>query len=388
MIIKKIVIIKRKYCAGRSQLYFLWLKDIFIDFYAQFFYKSKRKDAVISPNPKILIACSGHLGDGLILSYSFAEIKKYYPNATIDVLIGEWCDAMFRQHPLVRKVIHQNHFITNRKPISFLSKLWNHLKTARTAIHELRKEEYDYSIDIRYSGAVSHFLLPFIHVKKAYGFGSRGYGGLLEREFFLPDYEFHIYEMISLLMEQIGIKTSLQSVQPSLPFPKAEISDFIFPNKYVLVFPEAGEPHRMMNEDFWKKLCNQIIKNSDTSIVFCGDKDYAKSLVETLNSPQILLASKLKFSQLATLIQKSALSITMDSFPAHLCPILSPTVVLGKNAAGRHFFPLGNHAVLMIHDNRISRDLTIEREGFRAIYQEKIDEGIFGVIDEFLSHYL
>jgi heptosyltransferase III len=378
-------IIKRKYCAGRSRLYFLWLKDIFIDIYAKFFYKPKRKNALINPNPTILIACSGHLGDGLILSYIFEAIKKQYPDCTIDVLIGEWSDAIFRQHPLVRKVIHQNHFITNRKPISFLSKLWNHFQTTRSAIRELRKEAYDYSIDIRYSGAVSHFILPFIHVKKAYGFGTRGYGAYLDHEFFLPDYEFHIYEMIALLMEQIGVKTSLKSVKPSLPFPKTEIENFALPNRYILIFPEAGEEHRMINLEAWMQLSKLIIQKFKTSIVFCGDKNYAKNIVDELNNPNVLLAPKLKLSQLATLIEKSTACITMDSFPAHLCPILSPTIVLGKNATGRQFFPLGNYPILMLHDNQISKNLSIERKDFTAIYKEIIDQRVFEIIEKFLS---
>jgi len=388
---------RRKYCAPRRELYFLWLKDIFIDLYARLFYKPKHKNDVISPNPKILIITFGHLGDGLIFSYAFPKIKEKYPNAVIDVLTGEACNAVFAKNPLVRKVINLNHFMTNRKPISFWAKLWNHYQTSRSAIAELKKETYDYSLDIRYSGGVSHYILPFINVKKAFGFGSRGYGGYLEKEFFLPDYEFHNYEMISLLMEQIGVKTTLEDVKPVLPYPQANLADLSqklkIPSKNIVIFPEAGEPIKMLSVEFWEKLTRRILNETDANVMFCGEKNFANDVCTHLKSvfleqsERILTAGKLNLSELPTLTEASRVTITMDSFPAHLCSIFAPTIMLSQHAGGRQFFPIGNKEILVIHDKETSRNETLKRLGFRAVYQPKFDENVIDLIMDSLKKY-
>jgi heptosyltransferase III len=390
----------RKYCALRRVLYFLWLKDIFVDIYAKFIYKPRLKNLPSSATKKIVFFNSGHLGDALIMSYTFPEIKKKYPDAIIDVVCGEWCKFIFDKNPLVRKVIVQNHFMTNRAGVSELKKWFIHLKTARLAAKELKKEIYDFSIDVRYSGAVSHWILPFINVKESYGFGSRGYGGLLQKEFFLPDTQFHTYEMQKSLLSEIGVETSLSSVVPYLPFERINLEELKkkagISSNSLLIFPEAGEQARMFDNVFWRKLCAEILEKTPYDLLLCGEKPFTELLFNDLqkqlptSKTKIAFAGKLRLAEVAALPQIAAAAIVLDSFPAHLCPISCKTFVLGKKAAGYHFFPINNKPTWMLHDHFLSKTYTLKRTNFKSQYIESLpeivsDSSLLSDIIEFLN---
>jgi heptosyltransferase III len=374
----------RKYCALRRVLYFLWLKDIFVDIYARFIYKPSLKKLKSNASPKLLFFNSGHLGDALIMSYCFPEIKKIYPDIVIDVVCGEWCKFIFDKNPLVRNIIIQNHFMTNRSPISGFKKLVNHFETARSAAKELSKETYDFSIDVRNSAAVSHWILPFIKVKKGYGFGSRGYGGLLEKEFFLPDTPFHAYDMIVILLKEIGVESKVTNVEAYLPFQsenKEKITEKI-PNlsNSLLLFPESGGDIKMFDNDFWVKFCSRILEKNTYNLLLCGEKTFTKNLFEALQKElpnfknRITFTGKISLSEVATLPKIAHAAITLDSFPAHLCSIFCKTLVLSKSATGYQFFPINNAETLMLHDHFPSRSVNLQRTGFSSRYVEKLND--------------
>ena len=83
---------------------------------------------------------SGHLGDALILTYTFPLIRARFPDAQIDVMAGSWCDPIWQDNPYIRRVIHLNHPNTSRRPLSKLGK-WRELlvQTSRAAINTLRE---------------------------------------------------------------------------------------------------------------------------------------------------------------------------------------------------------------------------------------------------------
>lgn len=392
----------RKYCALRRVLYFLWLKDFFIDIYAQLIYKPSLRKLQNNDFPKLLFFNSGHLGDALIMSYCFPDIKKKHPNIAIDVVCGEWCRFVFDKNPLVRNVIIQNHFMTNRSALSGFKKFVNHIKTAILAVQKLKQETYDFSIDVRHSGAVSHWILPFIKVKKSFGYGTRGYGGLLEKEFFLPKNPFHSYDTISILLKEIDVETDKLNVEAYLPF-ESENTEILAKkienlSNSILVFPESGGEIKMFDNNFWVKFCSEILEKQANDLLFCGEKEFTKNLFSHLQNklPQfkyrIKNTGKLRLSEVATLPQIAKAAITLDSFPAHLCSIFCKTLVLSKNAAGYQYFPLNNAPILMLHDHSASRMLSLERKYFVSEYVETLnnifeDESKMKEILEFLNVY-
>jgi len=378
----------RKYCAPRSVAYPLQVLDFWVDQYARGAYAKRNFGSVDQDRPKILVMTSGHLGDALIFSYAFPLIRQRYPDAIIDLVAGDWCDPILKGNPYIRRLIHLNHAGTNRRKISTLDKWRDHSRTMREAIRVLRTETYDYSLDIRFSDSPMHFLLPFIQVRHSIGFGSRGWGGLLDTELFLPDGEFHHFDLILRMLEYMDVKATMRSVTPYFAYPpvadkqalqKLELTEMHPP--LALLFPETGEPKRTLPVAFWVELASRLLRETDYFLVGCGQTPFTSEVLEKLkeNFPAeqhriINAVGKLNLAELAALSKQARIAFTLESLPAHLGSIFCQTVSFYFNGTGLQFFPIANFPVLVVHDHLLSRSLTLDRPGFESIYVEQFDQ--------------
>jgi heptosyltransferase-3 len=375
---------KREYCGPPREALPLQLMDVFVDRYAKWFYK-KRPRGTVSKNPKILIASLGHMGDALTVSYLFPFIYKKYPKAIIDIITPTWCRAVSESNPYVRSVFCIDHYLGNRKKIGLWQKLTQNYRSIQEALPGLKKEEYDYYLDVRTSYGVSHFILPFIHVKKAIGFNRRGMGGLLDVELTVPKHgHFHHFDTYAALLKEIGIEAKLEDVVPyftinsSVSLEKIEKKLPSLRSKpYLLLFPESGEDFKQMSNAFWIKTVREILLNSSYSIVFCGQTELSSKIIkgipegktEEYSDRLINASNQLSIHELAFLSEKAAYALTLDSFPEHLCCIFCKTITIYK-ATGFPFFPIAAHPVLLIHGHKPSADTEYVRKNVEIIYCE------------------
>ena len=379
----------RKYCAPRSVSYPLQLLDVAVDTYARGYHKRREPVEVSAETPRFLVTTSGHLGDALTLSYLFPLIQQAYPSCEIDVVAGDWCDPILANNPYIRRLIHLNHANTNRRSISRFAKWRDHIRTTRAAIELLKKETYTASIDVRFSDSPMHFLIPSIRVQKAVGFGSRGFGGLLDEEFFLPDGEFHHLDVILDVLRAIGVQASLSDVQPYFNFQEtARVTvhqklPFLAGRPVLVLFPESGEVSRSLPNSFWRQLAGKLLNETDFVLVGCGQLPQTAQLMDELveeypdqRDRLHKAVNSLSLSEVAALSELATIAFTLESLPAHLCSIFCPTVSFFKNGTGLQFFPLANYPELVFHNHQFSRDLTIDRPGFTSVYVEQFSEDV------------
>lgn len=378
----------RKYCAPRSVAYPLQLLDIVVDQYAQGAYSQRQYGPVNRESPTILMMTSGHLGDALILSYAFPLIRERYPHAHIDVLAGSWCDPIWRDNPYIRRVVHLNHVGTNRRPVSTWAKWQAFYQTTKAAINTLRDTEYDYSIDTRFSDSPMHFVLPYLRVKQKIGFGTRGFGGLLDEEFFLPDGEVHTFDLILDLLKPLGVAGDIRTVAPYFfhpPQTPAQLWDKLkqpvpIP-KPILLCPESGNSVRALPIDYWCQLADRLLVEGPYPLVFSGQTAYTTELYERVLAANPSAANrlrstvgKLSLNDLASLSEQSQAAFTLDSLPLHLCCLGCPTLAFQKNGLGVQFFPIASQPTMVLHNHLPSRSLTIDRSGFQSEYVSSFDE--------------
>ena len=389
----------RKYCAPRSVAYPLQLLDVAVDWYARGPYERRNRGVTDGGVPRFLLMSAGHLGDALTLSYLFPIIRQAHPGCDIDVVAGDWCDPILKGSPYIRRLIHLNHANTNRRDISWLAKWRDQIKTTRTAIAALKTETYTASVDIRFSDSPMHFLLPFIRVQRAVGFGSRGLGGLLDDEFFLPDDEFHHLTVILDVLKTIGVEADLRDVQPFFDFPPEarqtigqKLPFLADARPMILLFPETGQPTRFMPDRFWQQLAGKLLAETDCLLVGCGTLPRTKQLMQQIRadypdqSHRIHeTVGKLTIPELAALAEQAVAAFTLDSLPSHLCSIFCPTVTFSKDGLGIQFFPLANYPALALHNHWQSRNLTIDRPGFESRYVETFDETVLDFAIEWLQ---
>ncbi|SOD78330.1 glycosyltransferase family 9 protein [Spirosoma fluviale] len=379
----------RKYCAPRSIAYPLQLLDIVVDAYAS---RSVRKqDSVpVTDEPAILLMTSGHLGDALILSYTFPLIRQQYPNARIDILAGSWCDPIWQDNPYIRRVIHLNHIGTSRRPLSKLQKWQDFWQTTKAAIKTLSDTVYDYSVDIRFSDSPMHFILPYLKVKRKIGYGTRGFGGLLDDEFFMPDEEVHNVDLILRLLKPMGVEARLETIEPYFVHPPespeqlwAKLGFPVPAYKPILICPESGDPIRMLPVDYWCELSTQLLQESQNPLVFSGQKAFTAEVYERVRATNptavdrlISGVNKLSLQDMASLSEQSQAAFTLDSLPMHLCCLGCPTLSFQKNGMGIQFFPISSKRTLVIHNHELSRSLTLDRPGFESEYVTAFDESV------------
>jgi heptosyltransferase-3 len=351
-------------------------------------FRKKRVSSLPQPS-KILLLTFGHLGDTLVFSYILPLIHGQYPNAIIDVVASSWCDPIWKRNPHVRRVIHVDHLICNRRPIPFWKKVLIHWQTSLKAIRELRQEVYDVSLDIRYADPTSHFLLPFLNVRKSIGMGTRRFGGLLDAEYFVPERgsTFHHLAVSLPLFRELGLNTSLESIQPVFYFQETDAVSLArtlgfstAEQPFVVLFPETGMEEKNMPVAFWQHLLVKLMNETDLAVVLCGQHNQSSQIFESeslkpFQSRLIDAVGKLTIEDIATLAKRARLAISLDSFPAHLSGIFCPLIAFyKKNGTGFEFFPIGNQPIVIIHEHLGSQGATLPRPGFETIFVDEIDQ--------------
>ncbi len=376
------IVRKRDYCAPRSVAYPLALMDWFVDRYARGSYKRRDLGPPDPVRPTILFMTSGHLGDALILSYIFPVVRARYPEAVIDVLSGDWCDPIWQSNPYIRRVVHLNHANTNRRNWSTVKKWQNFRQTFRSAVAALKTETYDYSVDIRFANSPLHFVLPFIRVRRSVGFGARGWGGLLDNEFFLPTGEFHHFTLLDELWKPLGISARVETIQPYFETPGLTVGQIWQKlnqpqptGPVVLLCPEAGGTEKMLPTGFWLEAARRVLHDETATLVLSGQTDFTTTIYESLRREQpndtsrvVSGVGRLTIQEMAVLAGSSQYAVTLDSLPVHLCSIFCPTVAFFYNGMGLQFFPISARPTLVLHNHAGSRELTIYRHGFQSEY--------------------
>ncbi|GAB3269233.1 hypothetical protein GCM10027347_39150 [Larkinella harenae] len=392
--------VRRYYERKLSIRLFLWSVDLVTDFLVWLF--GKNRTSPPGAPTSILILTFGHLGDALILSYVFPLIQARYPNAHIDLVAGSWIKPIIDANPAVRRFISVDHIVANRRRQSFLQRVWAYWRSFWQALGALRWETYDYSLDIRYADPPSHFLLPFIRVRKSIGMGTRRYGGLLDHEFFVPPIgsAFHHFSVSEPLFRALGIDARLETIQPVFPLPASSPNELarhlgqpLPPQPFILLFPETGESRRQLSVPFWQELTERMLKETVATLILCGQQKESTAIFQHPKfAPStyrlIDAVGKLNLNDLANLARQARLALTLESMPAHLCAIFCPVIAFFKNGTGAEFFPIGNFPVTVIHNHKASQDYILPRVGFKQFYTESFETpAVYSVIIQKVHHY-
>ena len=235
-----------------------------------------------------------------------------------------------------------------------------------------------------------HFVLPWLKVKQKFGFGTRGFGGLLDSEFFIPEGEVHNFDLILMVLKPMGISGSLETVEPYFFHPNqfpdqlwAKMNRPVPAQKPVLIFPESGNEVRMLSIDFWAELANRLLTTSPHSLVFSGQKAFTTALYERVRADNPAEAERLvpavgtlNLSDVASLSEQSQAAFTLDSLPMHLCCLGCPTFSFQKNGMGIQFYPIPSQPTTVLHNHLLSKELTINRPGFVSDYVVAFDDTV------------
>lgn len=371
---------KREYCGNRpAKLRFIIL-DFFVDTILAIIGYKKNNDKV-TPQ-KILLFNYGHLGDMLMMGYMINALRIKHSNVKVHLVAGRWCKVLIENNPLYDKIYYLDHFQNNRSSISFIKKYLSYINDIFLLIKSLKNEKYSHSFDFRYSAYNANQILPFLNIEQKCGFGTRGLGGFLDKEYFLLQNGTHTIEVQVQVLKNMGVDVDSNNIEPVI-LNNFDVTESLRPeSKFLMIFPETGNPERMLNIDFWHKIIDLVfLKKPDIQLIICGVTNFNIQLSAGLKrkySDKIIEASKtLSIPQIINLLKKSEGAITLDSFPAHVSSSQTRTLCLFKNGSGNEYFPINSFPVHIIHDHKFSKNVVSFRDKMSINYVENFESDIF-----------
>src|SRR3990167_2466617 len=311
---------------------------------------------------KILVSRIDHLGDVLLATCALPHLKRAYPDAKIDFLIGEWAKDLLVNNPYVNETITYNSFLHNRS-----GSLWHRIRSDAisflNAFKKIRKERYDLSIDLRAYFINSIPLLYLSGVEYIVGYGTGGFGFLLDKEVL---YRTGIHEVLHIadLIKSIGVDVKDEEIRPlyKISILGEERAKSLLKSEhiqsgesFILIHPGTSDKKKEWNIQGWKTIINDL-KQSGVKIVLCGgsnDIHIVKAILSEGSQNGIVnITSPLPLEVFAGVVKRASLVIGLESFPCHLAAALgTPTVVLwnGINDPAQ-WRPYGNNVEIVRKD--------------------------------------
>lgn len=265
---------------------------------------------------KILLIRNDHIGDLVLDTSIFREIRKKFPEAEITALISPETKQIIEKDPNIDKIITLGLF-WRKKNLSFFMEYMRILK-------QIKREKFDVGIDIRGSFMSIIFLLWAPKIRKRVGYYNiTGGKAFLTNPIFLDKEENTIY--FDMKLAEKGLNFKAKNYWPKIVTDKQdekEVDFFIKKNnlkKFICICPGSTNELKQWDEDKF----NRIIKNFNLKypkykILLIGggeDKALINRLAENKNCISLI---NFNLRLLSLLFKRSKLVIATDGGPMHI----------------------------------------------------------------------
>ena len=276
----------------------------------------------------ILAFRNDRFGEFLLTIPAFWKLKQSYPDARINLVVNKDVLPLARRIPFVdRLIVWENRKHTFGEALKFSK--------------ELRRGRYDLSVIFNPSKEFNIVsFLAGIPIRAGY---DRKWGFLLNRK--IKDSKEqglrHEVDYNLELLKTIGIKVDPSDI--SLPLETIKNEDFaderltelgISDNNFIAIHPYSSNPEKELAADKFRQLCARLSHEAaygcgyGESIVLIGGQEEAIRAGEfSQGLPVINLTGKTSLIELAGLLKRSRLLVTVDSGPMHLAAAVGTPVV-------------------------------------------------------------
>ncbi|HYB12482.1 MAG TPA: glycosyltransferase family 9 protein [Myxococcota bacterium] len=340
--------------------------------------RSLRQD---QPVRKVLIVKFWGIGSLVLASPLFAELKRQYPDAEIDVLTLRENESVLRLYPA----------ISRRLTLHLGGGVLRFLRDTALLLLRVRRERYDLLLDLEFFTRFSAAFSFLARAQKTQGFSSKGSarGRLHDVEFPFNGY-CHVTANFLALLDGEPMK-SPPALDRALLLPRLEpgaaarthVAAVLeshpawragFP--LVVFNPNAGD---MALERRWPAepaalLLAGLVGRGDLNVALTGSQaeaPYVQSVAAASGVAHRLvdLAGRISIEELIALLERADVFVTNDSGPLHIaCATGTPTVALfGPETpvlygpltarAGQrhrvHYKGLACSPCMFVHDNKV-----------------------------------
>lgn len=256
----------------------------------------------------LFLRYDGKIGDMVINTIMFREIKKYYPDIKIGVVTRGGATDI----------------ITNNKNVDKIYNYEKKSKKIKELAKEIAAEKYDLLIDFSEMLRVNDMM--FINLCSA-----RINMGINKSDWNLFDIscnfineKYHISELYKKVLTTLGIEKIDSSYD--LHFSEKEVSNvenFLkrFEGKEIIVFnPFTASKHRDINNENIEKIIETALKKENAVVIIIGEikrKEKVKEILEKYKG-KVFFAKLNGIMESAYLIKKSNFVITPDTSIVHI----------------------------------------------------------------------
>ncbi len=291
---------------------------------------------------RILVIKLDHLGDVLLATPVFSNLRRAYPNAELHALTGAWSRVVLEKHPDVNKVIEYNSptFCRTGQPTSF--------RGTFQLYRELRRQKYDLMVELRSDWWTVCFAFGRLTPKRL----SRAALQIANRLGFTPFSGTHETTRNLDVLKQAGVPTPVQTASFSVTVEnKKWASDFLatyqIERQRPLVAIHPGSPIALKRwlPDRYAELADWLIAQKRAQILFVGVTDEIPIVMEIqalMRGESINIAGNTTLTQLASILHTCNVFIGNDSGPMHLAAAVG-TQTIGLYGPGdpTRFGPVG-----------------------------------------------
>ena len=300
---------------------------------------------------RILVIKLDHVGDVLLATPVFDNLRQAYPNAELHALAGKWSRVILENQPAVDEVIEYNSpfFCRTEQPTRLLETVQLYLR--------LRREKYELVVELRGDWRTVCSALLRVAPKQigraalqvANKLGFSRFSGTHETTRNLD------------VLNRAGIPTPVQT--PTFPVTaedKKWAADFLAargvhaaqrgtdpPTREPLIAIHPGSPVALKRwrPERYAKLADWLVAQKRAKIIFVGvdaEMPIIAEIQALMREKSFNIAGKTSLTQLASILQLCQLFIGNDSGPMHLAAAVGiPTIGLyGPGDPGR-FGPVG-----------------------------------------------
>ena len=306
-----------------------------------FFYRTPWFPKDFAPK-RILVVKLDHLGDVLLATPVFSNLRQAYPNAELHALTGAWSRVVLERHPDVNKVLEYNSpvFCRTGRPTS--------LRETFQLYKQLRHQKYDLLVTLRNDWRTVCFALLRVTPKRL----DRAALQVANKLGFPQFTGTHETTRNLDVLNKAGIPTPIQTTTFSVGEEDEKwASDFLETlqidkeRPLIAIHPGSPIPIKRWMPHRYAELADWLVARKRAQILFVGVKDEIPIITEIQGLMQAEtnnIAGKTSLTQLASILQTCHVFIGNDSGPMHLAAAVG-TQTIGLYGPGdpTRFGPVG-----------------------------------------------
>ncbi|HGY3368838.1 lipopolysaccharide core heptosyltransferase RfaQ [Citrobacter freundii] len=296
---------------------------------------------------RVLICKLKFYGDVLLTTPVIASIRARYPQAKIDLLLYKDTKAILAAHKDI------NNFYLIEKKQGLLSTVKNYLSVRK----QLKKNHYDLIVNLTEQWPIGALIASLRCPSIAFEREKDLWNRLFTRV--TPFIGTHIVEQNLSILKGIGFSETELKKEMSLSYRQDDYQHLVSllptlpAQKYVVIQPTARQEFKCWDDDKFAHVIDHLHQRGLHVYLTCGPALSEQQQVQRIaelcqSSPDLTLAGKTTFLQLAALIDHAVLYIGVDSAPMHMAAALrTPQVCLFGATNYQQWKPWSDKAVLI-----------------------------------------